>query len=283
MSPLRQKMIDAMRQRGFSINTHESYLRVIADLARFHHRSPDELSTADLQRYFDYLARERTLAPSSCRVYLAAVRFLFVQVLGHPLLDCKMVVPKKPERIPELLSATEVGRIIGATANPKHQAMLCTCYGCGLRVSELVGLLVRHVDGERRVLRVEQGKGAKDRHVAISAAMLTHLRSYWRQCRPREWLFPNRYADGPLHRKTAQLVFLKCKQTAGIEKVGGIHALRHAYATHQLEAGLPVHKLQYYLGHRRLETTMRYVHWVSDYQASENQYADLVAELELAP
>ena len=98
-----------------------------------------------------------------------------------------------------MLSPTEVARIIGATANPKHRALLCTCYGCGLRVSELVAVLIRHVDGERRVLRVEQGKGAKDRHVAVSAALLTLLRAYWQQCRPREWLFPNHDALGPLH------------------------------------------------------------------------------------
>jgi len=275
-------MIDALRQRGFADRTHESYLRVVSDLARFHRRSPDELSRQDLQIYFDHLVRERKLAAASCKVHLAAVRFLFIQVLGRPEFDCTAVVPKLPERIPELLSQAEVARILRATANPKHRALLCTCYGCGLRVSELVTLLVRHIDGERRVLRVEQGKGAKDRHVALSAAMLDTLRVYWRTCKPREWLFPGRDGTGPLHVTSAQRVFDTCKQAAGIVKSGGIHSLRHAYATHQLEAGLPVHKLQQYLGHRSLDTTMRYVHWVADTPDEQAHCPDLVADLELA-
>ena len=281
MTPLRQKMIAALRQRGFARRTHESYLRVVTDLARFHRRSPDELSSQDLQIYFDHLVRDRELAAASCKVHLAAVRFLFVQVLGRSEFDCTAIVPKLPERIPELLSQAEVARILGATANPKHRALLCTCYGCGLRVSELVVLLVRHIDGERRMLRVEQGKGAKDRHVALSAAMLDTLRTYWRACEPREWLFPGRDGTGPLHITSAQRVFAQCKRAAGVVKSGGIHSLRHAYATHQLEAGLPVYKLQQYLGHRSLDTTMRYVHWASDTPEVQEQGPDLVAELEL--
>jgi len=279
MSPLRQRMIDAMRQHGFADRTHESYLRIIIDLARFHGRSPDELAQQDLQAYFDHLVRDRNLAPASCKVHRAGVRFLFLNVLGRTEFDCTAVVPKMAERIPELLSASEVARIIQATQNVKHRALLCTGYGCGLRVSELVALLVRHIDGERRVLRVEQGKGAKDRHVALSAAMLDTLRVYWRTCRPREWLFPGR--SGPLHVSSAQRTFERCKRLAGIEKIGGIHSLRHAYATHQLEAGLPVHRLQRNLGHRSLDTTMRYVHWVSDTSEVEQQHPDLVADLAL--
>ena len=282
MTPLRRQMIDALRQRGFAERTHESYLRVITDLARFHRRSPDELSTRELQAYFDHLVRDRELAAASCKAHLSAVRFLFVHVLGRSGFDCTAIVPKSPERIPELLSRGEVARILRATANPKHRALLCTCYGCGLRVSELVALLVRHVDGERRVLRVEQGKGAKDRHVALSAAMLEALRTYWRACQPREWLFPGRDGTGPLNISSAQRVFDKCKAAAGIAKAGGIHSLRHAYATHQLEAGLPVHKLQQYLGHRSLDTTMRYVHWASDAPEVQERCPDLVAELEQA-
>lgn len=282
MSPLRQKMINAMQQHGFADRTHETYLRVVTDLARFHRRSPDTLSKQDLQAYFDYLVRERKLAPASCRIYLSGVRFLFLDVLGHSEFDCTAIVPKMPERIPELLSPSEVARIIQGTQNVKHRALLCTCYGCGLRVSELVALLVRHIDGERQVLRVEQGKGAKDRHVALSVGLLDTLRAYWRECKPRDWLFPGRDGIGPLHISSAQSVFNQCKQVAGINKSGGIHSLRHAYATHQLEAGLPVYKLQRYLGHRSLDSTMRYVHWVSDPREVQESRPDLVADLGLS-
>ena len=157
-----------------------------------------------------------------------------------------------------------------------------TCYGCGLRVSELVAIKVRHVDGERHLLRVEQGKGSKDRAVILSDTLLKRLRLYWRAYRPTEWLFPNSQSpDQPLSIDTAQKVFKAAKRNSGILKVGGIHSLRHAYATHQLENGLPVHQLQKLLGHQNIQSTLRYVHWVPNYRQGEVNSGDLLAALEV--
>jgi len=280
MSPLRKQMIEAMRQRGFSVRTHESYLGAVRELARYHGRSPDELGVAEVQAFFAHLALERELSGASCRLYLNGVRFFYLHVLGWSAFDVPVTIPKKPQRIPELLTRAEVARIVRASENPKHRMVLTTCYGCGLRVSELVAVQVRHIDGERRVLRVEQGKGAKDRLVLVSETLLGQLRGYWKRYRPRPWLFPGALPDEPMAVTTVQRVFQRAKQRAGIEKVGGIHSLRHAYATHQLEAGTPVHALQRLLGHGNLNSTMRYVHWVLGDREGESGRVDLVGALE---
>jgi integrase/recombinase XerD len=282
MTPLRQQMIDAMRQRGFSERTHQSYLAAVRDLARYTRRSPAELGVSELEDYFKHLALERGLSGASCRLYLNGIRFLYLHVLKWPHFDVPLVVPKLAQRIPELLTRAEVGRILGACANPKHRMLLTLCYGCGLRVSELVAVRVRHIDGERRLLRVEQGKGAKDRVVILAPALLDALRRYWRRYRPVEWLFPRGEAgESPLSVATAQKVFLRAKRQAGVQKVGGIHSLRHAYATHQLEKGLAVHHLQRLLGHGNLRSTMRYIHWVPGTGAPVGTHADLLGALEV--
>jgi integrase/recombinase XerD len=281
MSPLRQKMIDAMRMRGFSMRTHQSYLSAVSELAGYYGRSPEELDVEELQAFFAHLAIERELSGATCRLYLNAVRFLYLQVLHWPSFDVPMTVPKKAQRIPELLTRAEVGRILSACANPKHHMVLCTCYGCGLRVSEVVRLQVRHIDGERQLLRVEQGKGAKDRLVIVSEALLAALRRYWRVYHPTLWLFPGRHPHDALSISSAQRVYQRAKARAGVEKVGGIHGLRHAYATHQLEAGLPVHALQRLLGHQNLRSTLRYVHWVPETRAGETRHGDLLGALEM--
>lgn len=281
MTPLRQQMIDAMRQRGFSVRTHQSYLSAVSALARYYRRSPAQLDVQQLQAYFKYLAIERDLSGASCRLYLNAVRFLYLQVLQWPSFDVSIVVPKRAQRIPELLTRSEVARIVTACTNPKHRMLLITCYGAALRVSELVALRVRHIDGERALLRIEQGKGAKDRMVPLSATLLSALRRYWSTCRPRDWLFPHtHHPDAHVGISTAQRVYTAAKRRAGVAKVGGIHALRHAYATHQLENGLAVNELQHLLGHAHLQSTMRYLHWVPGVRGPGQGPADLIGALE---
>lgn len=279
MTPLRQQMISAMRQRGFSARTHESYLRAVRDLARYYRRSPDQLAVDELQTYFNYLAQKRHLSPASCRLYLNGVRFLYLQVLKWPSFDIELVVPKRPQRIPELLTRQEVQQILQACANPKHRLLLETVYGCGLRVSEVVVLKVRDIDGERGLLRIEQAKGAKDRLVILSPALLSHLRHYWSVYRPRDWLFPRQFRpEQHLGVSAAQRVFSQAKKRSGVAKVGGIHSLRHAYATQQLAHGMPVHELQRLLGHNSLQSTVRYVHWVPGYRHGDGAHADLIGE-----
>ncbi len=280
MTPLRQKMIEAMQVRGFSPRTHESYLRAVADLARHYRRPPDRISLAEIERYIVYLVTERHLADASCRLYLNGLRFLYLQVLHWQSFDVPIPHPKRTRRIPQLLTRAEVARILAVAEGLERRVMLATCYGCGLRVSELVALRIRDIDGERRLLHIEQGKGGKDRQVVLSEGVLNRLRDYWRRRRPRDWLFPSYRQERPRSLSFAQKAYTDAKRAAGIDKVGGIHALRHAYATHQLAAGLPVHQLQYQLGHGDIHSTLRYVHWVPNYQEDRIACADLLAGLE---
>ncbi len=279
MSPLRQQMMDVMLVRGMSPRTHRSYLSAVTDLAKYYRRSPDQLTGEELQAFFLYLVKERNLSSASCRLYLNAIRFFYLHVLGRDSFGVTLHVPKRDQRIPELLMRSEVARILAAPTNLKHRMLLTLCYGCGLRVSEVVALEVRHIDGERRLLRVEQGKGAKDRSVILSATLLQLLRGYWQLLRPPQWLFPGRKMDAPLSIETAQRIFQRAKAQAGIDKVGGIHSLRHAYATHQLEEGMPIHQLQRLLGHQNIQSTLRYAHWVPGHQEGKTG-ADLLARLE---
>jgi integrase len=282
MTVLRQMMIEAMRQHGFAQRTHTTYLTVITDLARYCHRPPDTLNTDDLQRFFHHLVQERGLSAASCRVYLHGVRFLYLQVLHWPSVEVSPVVPKTPQRIPELLTRDEVRRILSACHNPKHRMMLDLCYGCGLRVSEVCHLRVSDIDSQRGQLRVAQGKGAKDRMVVLPATLLDRLRDYWRAYRPATWLFPSALLpDRALHPSAPQKAFTQAKRQAGVERIGGIHSLRHAYATHVLEQGMPVHQLQRLLGHRSIQSTMRYLHWLPGQQGASQGHIDLVAELEV--
>jgi integrase len=275
-------MIKAMQMHGFSARTHESYLAAVKDLARYHQRSPDTLAVGDLCGYFEHLVTERKLAPASVRLALNAIRFLFVEVVKWPRFELGIAFPKRPQRIPELLTRAEVARILGACGHPRYRMMLTLCYGCGLRLSELLAVKVGDIDGERRLLRVEQGKGAKDRLVALSPTLLEQLREYWRLARPSHLLFPARFSPNTeLSPTSVQKQFTRAKRAAGVKKVGGIHALRHAYATHQLEAGLAVHRLQRLLGHGNLQSTLRYVHWVPSYREGEGEL-DLIAKLEVS-
>ena len=278
MTPLRQAMIDAMLMRGFAVRTQHSYLSAVEGLAKYYRRSPTQLNTGDIQGYFLYLVKERELAPASCRLALNGIVFLFREVLHRPF-EVEIHIPKRPQRIPELLTRQEVGAILAACINRKHWMMLTVCYGCGLRVSELVHLQVRDIDGERRLLRIDQGKGAKDRLVEIPPTLLVQLRQYWKVFRPYQWLFPGRDPTTALGMTSAQKSYTAAKGKAGVDKIGGIHSLRHAYATHQLAAGMPITQLQHQLGHKDIRTTMRYLHWVPNY-AGREQGTDLIADLE---
>jgi len=273
-------MIQAMRQHGFSPETQKSYLYVVTDLARYYRRSPDQLQVGDLQTYFNYLVQERSLAPASCRLYLHGIRFLYLQVLHWAEFDVNLVLPKRPQRIPELLTRQEVARILEAVQNPKHRALLSVTYGCGLRVSEAVALQVKNIDGERRLLHVQHGKGGKDRMVPLTSVLLDVLRAYWCLGRPMLWLFPSeRLVGQPVTVTTAQRVYRHAKRRSGVKKYGGIHGLRHAYATHQLEHGLPLNELQKYLGHSELRTTEHYLHWLPGVSSQNRSPADLIAGL----
>lgn len=280
MNTLRQQMIEAMYQRGFSKRTHQTYLYIIRSLSSYFNQPPDQIQAEQLQDSFVYLVQQKGLSGSSCRLHFNGIRFFYLQVLHWPHFDIPIVFPKAQQRIPELLTRTDVQQIITACPNEKHRVMLLTCYGCGLRVSEIVQLKVQHIDGERQLLRIEQGKGAKDRMVIIAPSLLNKLRHYWHYYHPKDWLFPNANKPKlPLSTNTIQKCFRRAKQKAGIKKAGGIHALRHAYATHQLESGIAITQLKQQLGHKNLQSTLRYIHWLPSYLQGKG-YSDLIESME---
>jgi len=274
MTALRQAMIDQMLLKGFSERTKKSYLSAVSLLAQHYHLSPDKLSHDDLQNWLLYLVKQRKLSPATCRLYFNAVRFLFEQVLHQSFSQFDLVTPKRKQRIPDLLSPSEVRSIIENAPHPKYQMMFAVCYACGLRVSELVSLDVRHIHGEQMYLQIVQAKGFKDRHITLSPLLLHQLRAYWQAFRPSRFLFPGREKGRPMSVTSVQKTFTRTKAQQGITKVGGIHSLRHAFASHQLALGMPIHQLKALLGHQDLKSTERYLHWQPTWQSDD---VDLLA------
>lgn len=260
MTELRQRMIRDMTVRGFSPHTHEAYIGAVRGLAKHYRRSPDQLSAEEVQTYLVHMISERRLSWSTCNIAAAAFRFLYHVTLGRDAVAFDLPVAKQEQRLPEILSRDEVTRLLDAPPNPKHRLLLATVYAAGLRVSEVVQLKVTNVDRQRMTLRVEQGKGKKDRVVPLSQRLLEQMELHWRTDPPRLWLFPNRDGSRPIDRTVAQKVFMRAKAKAGITKRGGIHSLRHAFATHLIETGADVPTVQRLLGHRSVSTTMRYFH-----------------------
>ena len=261
MSALRKQMEADMAIRGLAYRTREAYVGSVAKLARHYRRPPDQISEAEVQGYLLYLLDERKLAHSSVNIACSGLEFFYRVTLKRRDTEFCLPRPKVPSRLPEILSREEVARLLSSTANLKHRAFLMTTYAAGLRLSEACHLKLCDIDSDRMTIRVEQGKGAKDRYTPLSPRLLIELRRYWAAYRPAPWLFPGaRDAQGPLLRKSAQRIFHAAKDRAGITKRCGIHGLRHAFATHSLEAGVDVHTIQRLLGHGSLSTTARYFH-----------------------
>jgi len=260
MSELRARMIRDMTLRGFSPRTHQAYIAAVVGLAKHYRRSPDQLTNDEVQAYLAHLLQERHRSWSTCSQAAHAFRFLYHVTLGHPRADFHVPAPKQPQKLPEILSRAEVWRLLRAPAHSRHRLLLATAYAAGLRLSEVIHLKVSDIDADRMTVRVEQGKGAKDRYVPLSTRLLRHLREYWASERPGRWVFAHPTATRPLHPTTAQRIYMAAKRQAGITKRGGIHALRHAFATHLLEAGTDLHTVQRLLGHRHITTTIRYFH-----------------------
>ena len=275
-TPLRKKMTDLMVVKNLSLKTQQSYLYSVTSLSGYYHRSPDQLDEDDIQQYLIYLVKDRKLAANSCRLQLQGMRFFYLNVLGRPPRNLNILYPKREIRLPDLLTRGEALSIVNAPENIKHQCQLKLCYACGLRVSEVLGLRIKDIDGERQQLKVEQGKGMKDRLVPLPAELLHQLRIYWQHFKPKDKLFYVGDYHRPMSPSSVQKLFTLMKKCVGIDKDGGIHALRYAFATHQLEAGLPLHLLQRWLGHKDIRTTMRYVHWVPSYQDGMSNFADLL-------
>ncbi|MCP3882773.1 MAG: tyrosine-type recombinase/integrase [Sulfitobacter sp.] len=279
MTKLRKAMMEAMLLRGFSERTQESYIKGVFGIAKYYRLSPDQLSDQQVRHYLVHLLRERKLAYSSCNVALNAIRFLFREVLLRPRNEIHLPGPRQPQRLPEILSREEVGRILEAATDLRHKTLLRTAYGAGLRVSEVCHLRVKDIDSDRMSIRVEQGKGAKDRYTLLSPHLLVQLRNYWRTYQPDDWMFVHRNGVDPLPVDTVQKIFYQARDKAGIRKRGGIHGLRHAFATHLLEAGVDIHTIQKLLGHRSIRSTLRYFHLAQVKLLGTRSPLDLLAQV----
>ena len=259
MTPLRQRMLEDMGIRHLAENTQSAYLQQIAAYARYFNRSPDQLGPEEIRTYQLYLMQVRMLTPSSICVATGALRFLYKVTLKRTWAVEEIPMPKRPRKLPEILSPEEVMHFLNAITNHKHRAILMTAYVAGLRVSEATHLKVTDIDSQRMILRVEQGKGMKDRYVMLSPRLLDVLRTYWKSARPTRWMFPGEVPGQPITREAVGLACQKARRDSGITKPITPHSLRHAFASHLLESGANLRTIQLLLGHRSLATTARYL------------------------
>jgi integrase/recombinase XerD len=259
MTPLRQRMSEDMQLRHFSPRTQEAYLAAVARFAQHFGRSPAQLGPDHIRQYHLFLLSHHR-SRSVLMLTGAALRFVYTVTLRRPWSVERLPYPRRQRTLPVVLSRAEVARFLAAIAGLKHRALLTTIYAAGLRVSEVVTLKVRDIDSQRMVIRVCQGKGAKDRYVVLSPRLLTLLRTYWKAHRPTEWLFPGRIPGNPLTTRQVMRICHEVRQQAGLTKAVSPHTLRHSFATHLLEAGTDLRSIQLLLGHRSLSTTARYLH-----------------------
>jgi site-specific recombinase XerD len=251
-------MDEDMQVRGMADRTRETYLWAVSGLATFYRRAPDRISDQEIQAYLLHLIRERQRSWSTCNIVVQALRFLYHTTLKRDRMTFSVPTPRRPGTLPAILSRAEVERLIAHVRNQKHRTMILTTYAAGLRLTEVLRLRVTDIDSARMTIRVEQGKGGKDRYTVLSRRLLEALRVYWQVTRPAPWLFPSAQRGQPMDPSALQRAYHTAKRRAGITKPGGIHGLRHAFATHLLEAGVDIHTIQRLLGHGHISTTTRY-------------------------
>jgi len=260
MTPLRQRMIEDMRVRNLSPNTQRLYVDRVAKFAQYFGKSPELLGPEDIRTYQVYLMNQKRASTSMLQQTVCALRFLYRSTLGKEWTLQYIPFPKQEKKLPVVLSQDEISRFFESVPNLKHRAFLMTAYATGLRVSEVASLRVADIDSQRMMIRIEQGKGWKDRYVMLSPNLLEVLRGYWKVVRPKDWLFPGRPPIRPITRECIHQVCVKAAAAAGLTKRVSVRALRHAFATHLLESGTNIRVIQILLGHRSLRTTARYTH-----------------------
>jgi site-specific recombinase XerD len=269
VSPLRQRMTDDMRMRKFGEKTQLDYLRAVRNFTKYLGRSPETATVEDLRNYQLHLVDHGT-SPSSLNSAISGLKFFFDVTLDRGEVMAKMQPVRLPRKLPVILSREEVGRLIAASGNLKHQTALALAYGTGLRVNEVVSLKVGDIDSQRMTLRVEQGKGQKDRLAMLSPILLERLRVWWRVARAQGkmfdggWLFPGLNPVEPLSARQLNRAIHAAATQAGIEKRISMHSLRHAFATHLLEQKVDIRLIQVLLGHKKLETTALYAQVATD-------------------
>lgn len=259
MTPLRQRMLEDMSIRNLTENTQLSYLQQVSLYAKYFHQSPEKLGPQEVRDYQVYLTMTRKLSAGSVGIATSALRFLYKVTLKQNWAPDDIPMPKKPFKLPVVLSPEEVMHFLDCIDSVKHRTLLMTAYAAGLRVSEATHLKVTDIDSQRMVLRVDQGKGRKDRYVMLSPRLLDALRAYWKLERPNPWMFPGNIPGQPITKTAVEQACQKAHRATGITKPITPHSLRHAFATHLLESGTDVRRIQLLLGHRSLATTSRYL------------------------
>ncbi len=229
MTKLRKQMIDEMVLRGLAPNTQRAYLQAVTHLARHYGRSPDQISKREVKAYLLHLHQDASRSTSTCNVAAVALRFFYHQTLGRSARGFEIPIARKPSKLPHVLSREEVAQLLSCTRFGKHRMIFLIAYSAGLRVNEIVNVRTRDIDSDRMVIRVERGKGAKDRFTLLSPRLLEELRTYWRRERPGEFLFPSPRGRGPLCAAALKHAFGRAKQRARIDKPGGIHLLRNVW------------------------------------------------------
>jgi integrase/recombinase XerD len=261
ISDLRRRMLDDMAVRQFGEKTRRDYIRHVATFTRFLGRSPDTATAEDVRRFQVHLT-ENNVQPPTLNSSASALRFFFGTTLDRAELARHLARVHYPRKLPRVLSPEEVGRLLEATPGPglKYKAALSIAYGAGLRGGEVVMLRVGDIDSKRMLIRVEQGKGRKDRHAMLSPQLLELLRAWWQQCRSQSWLFPGQDPLLPLTTRQLNRVCHMAAAAAGLGSWVSPHTLRHSFATHLLESSIDVRVIQVLLGHAKLDTTARYTH-----------------------
>jgi len=259
MTPLRQRMLEDLQLRNYALGTQKNYIAHVAAFARFFNQSPEDLDQEAIRQYLLHLIQERKLSAEAINQQSSALKFLYLTTLEMPWSDVDFPRARRAHKLPVVLSHEELLAFFDQVPSLKYRAALMVCYGAGLRVSEAVALKISDIDSQRMLIRVERGKGGKDRYAMLSERLLQVLRRYWIAARPTgDYLFPSWRKER--HRSPASLQ-TACREAAlraGLRKRVTVHTLRHSFATHLLESGTDVRVIQVLLGHSRIDTTARY-------------------------
>jgi len=261
MTQLREQMIRAMELKNLSANTQRTYLSAVAGLANHYQKAPDKLSKQMIEDYLLYLKNDKGKCPNSCASDLSGMRFFYNHVTKQKI-SIDYSLTRKVRNLPTVLPQEDICNIINATSNLKHRLILMTTYSAGLRASEVIALKPKNIDSKRMLIKVK-GKGGKQRYTLLAKRLLPELRHYYKTDPPKTYLFPSSYKHKkhqPLSYESVRNLYEKARKKAGVKEGVGIHTLRHSFATHLLEAGYDIRKIQVLMGHTRLSTTMIYLH-----------------------
>jgi integrase/recombinase XerD len=277
MGKLRDQMLADLQLRGAIPRTQKTYLREVSNFAKYFNKTPEKLGERELREYLLHLLKERKLSVGTFHFYFCGLKFLYNHTLKRPWVVEKIRGPKKKKKLPVVLDFSEVESLFSVTANLKHKAILMITYSSGLRESETMRLKITDIDSKRMMVRVQDGKGGKDRYTILSRTALECLRQYWRKYHPKDWLFEGQKKGTHISARSIQEIFSRAKKRAGITKPASPHTLRHSFATHLVEAGTSLHHIQLLLGHRSPITTTVYLH------VSRLNLAQVTSPLDKAP